>query len=259
MDDFKLQTQVVASLFRGAAAAASLVHVDPRAWRTDGFRAARLAQAVLEQMPVAASVFVAREGAFEVASSFATSPAFVSVVEQRAELLSSFSSHVFRSGAAAGLEGLFALDGALVDLGEHGNSPEIGRQCFRVAPTCSILKLPVGIAEWHSVQFARLQLADGASLWERILSTAGERYTVPLAENRETESVLVVRGGRGRSGSVETLSNEMSALLRVLAEPVTIAQVVEAFAGELTNVDCEEILQGLVGDGLVIRGSEGPP
>lgn len=259
MTDADLQANVVMSLFRGGPNAPVFSGIDSRAWRTDAFRAARLAQAALEHLPVAATVSLARPGAFEEALGFASSEAFVAVVVEQAELVHAFSTYFRGCAAGRGLAPLLDLDEALVDIGALQAAADLSPRHHQLAPACRVLHLPVGTAEWHAAQFARIQAAPGASLWERILATAQTRPVFPQPDVAETEALLVVRGGHGRTGSVETLSTEMAALLALLDRPRTLSELVAAFQDELTTEDCQEILGGLIDDGIVVRGDEARP
>lgn len=257
MPDLELQTRVVASLFRGAAVTPDLFSIDPRAWRTDRFRAARLAQAALEHLPVSATVLLSREGAFEQLLKFCESGDFASVVEERAELVGSFAQYVRRLSVGWGLGPLLALDEALVDVGELQEPEPIRQDRWRLSVFCSVIDVPVATPEWHAERFGRIQAARGASLWERILSTASGGEVHAPADTGDRVAVLVVRNGHGRAGTVETLSPEMGELLRTLAVPRSIDELVGLFDGALTTADCAEILQGLLDDGIVGRGGEG--
>lgn len=253
MSDSELQSRVVVSLFRGAPAGSEFSGIDARAWRTDAYRAARLAQAALEHLPVAATVLLAGDGAFEEMLEFTRSPEFVAVVEEHADLVASFGHYVRGLPRARGLEALLALDEALVDIGELPTLGGLPADHYQASPRCRVMDMPVGLAAWHASQFARLQAAPGGSLWERILGIARTRPALAAFDPAVQESLLVVRGGHGHTGSVETLSVEMAMLLRALALPQSVPDLVARFSGELSADDCVEILDGLIADGIVVR------
>lgn len=253
MNDVELQNRVVLSLFRGAPNCRDLAPVDLRAWRTDGFRAARLAQAALERLPVSATVYLGLDGAFEQALEFSTSSEFEAVVEARSDLLAAFTQYVRRCGVGAAIEALLALDEAIVSIRDPFVPETGGDAVFILARRCSVLHLPVGTSEWHAGQRALINQAPGASLWERVLRTASFTRVPAFAEDGVCESVLVVCEGRGEGSSVELLSDDMSNLLEFLSVPRSLQTIVSRLSGELAPDEAIDVLESLVEDGVVLR------
>lgn len=255
MRPIELQHAVVLSLFAGRplAALAAAEGIDPRAFRADGYRNARLAQAVLERLPAFASAFLGRPAAWAYALGFGTSPEFSELVCGGRDLGEAGVAYMVRCPVVdAGLAEVLRLEGALcAPLRTTVADDERSRTKFVLGRRAHVVTGSPALAGWYAVRMAGLMAAGGTTVWERVLDVSKSGGGRGPAVTGETRRYLVLRTSGPRGGTVEDLEGPMAALLELLGTPRSAEEICAAFAEDLSTEDAAELLDSLVADGVL--------
>lgn len=251
----EIQESVVLSLFAGRPLDEKLAAAaDARAFRTDEFRAGRLTQAVLERFPVGAAMLLSRPSGLATALAFATSPEFAGVVRKKRCLVTSAAAYLCRTLVGwSGSEEVIALESALCGRQETKGSPPAGK--FVMAPGCTVLRLSNGFVSGYARVLESLGGADAIGRWELLVATRGRVDFRLLQQSGEPRDWLVVAGSVNGPGSVEALDEPLLGLMQALRVPRTVVEVASMLGDSLPLDEADEVLEGLVEDGLVVAGA----
>ncbi len=251
MDAVQMQCAVVLRLFENPLAGMEFPGVDPRAFRADPFRAPRLAQSVLEPLPVFSAAFLARAGAWEFALGFGRSAEFAEVVTEGASLPVAGARYLARGlNDSIALGAVLALEHALLR-GEVGAGAGAPQAEVALSGSVALLALPVGTLEHHAAGLALVRSIDAATQWERIWGAS--RWSVPLPVVGEAkEEVLIVHHEAGNV-TAELVSAELGGLLRLCASGATVEAVRSHLIAELEADGADELVADLVQDRLLRR------
>lgn len=224
-----------------AADRALLQGLDRRAFRTDPHRRGRLLTAFLDEFPVASAF--ASDGGRDVAGldAFFSSPRFHAAIQQRRYLALAYGEWlVDQVGADAALE--LAVARSRRDTVRAPGDARLQR-----APGLVPLALPVGsTARWSTLR-ERL----GSDPVGTLVRSQVRTRDLP-ATGADLEYLLVEpdsTGGVGLSGS----SDGLHGLLVAAGEPVERAVLVALARQEGAGDEAEEIVDGLVEEGLLVR------
>ena len=209
-----------------------LVRPDPRAYATDGTRAARALLALTEELP-AATAWARAEGRDP--EAFFTSPALHACVEERGVLVYAYAAWL-AEGASAPLAQLVALEAAVARARRGRVEPDPRGDGLVLGPRAALLPTPDGaLAWWHAVREA---------------ATLGRPLPVPALSG--VHDVLIIVADDGAT-SAEVLAEGLAALLEQARAPVARAALeAHAAALGLTAEEAAEIVDGLVVDRVLV-------
>ncbi|MEZ4381903.1 MAG: hypothetical protein R3A79_11200 [Nannocystaceae bacterium] len=220
--------------------------VDPRTLRTDAMRRARAVQALLEEFPVTAALL----GAPAVDAFFST-PRFREAVFTRGSMALAFAAHLELHaqvvGGAATIEAAAATVRRAAQLPPPAVDLVDARAPLRCAPRFAPRIVPGGTLAWYERALARLgpdplrALAELRRPWRKRPPRGGQQF-------------LLIEGKEGGSLALGGASEGLVRLLLAAAEPrprAELAAVAVALGAE--GHEAEELLDELVGDGLLLR------
>lgn len=227
--------------------------VDPRAFRADAYRTARLAQTVLERLPAFSSVFLGRPGAWAYALGFGTSPEFAALVRLGRDLGQTAVEYLARCAMVdEALASVLRLEAALCAPLRSSLADEPGEGGrYRLGRRAQIVSGVPSLGAWYAERMALLVAGNATSSWEQVLDIAKTGAGRGPAASSDTRPYLVVRAPGPSGGTVEDLEGPMAALLELLRAPRSLAEICAAFPEDLSTEDAAELLEALVADGVV--------
>ena len=207
--------------------------VDPRAWSTDPLRAVRTLTAILSELPVTGALIGASR-----ALQFFRSSAFHTAIETRGSLVLSF-------GRWADVGPVGELELATAKLRRTFSSPSTGGGGLLVLGERFH---PIAVPQGTLAAYESLRQALGS---DPVAAIGAEPLAAPALAGGK-EHLLVERSPDG-SIAIGTIGESLYAVLAPLlvgprAEHDVIEQLRELGAGD----EAEEILAGLVADGVVV-------
>jgi hypothetical protein len=241
-----------------AADHALVAAVDPRAWSTDPYRSGRTLTAILAELPVTGALLGAPR-----ALQFFRSDAFHAAIDERGSLVLSF-------GGWADVGPVGALELAIAHLRRAvGTSPSNGRGESRSSSPSTgggggreatggggLLALgdrfhPIAVPAGTLAAYEALRQSLGS---DPVAAIGAEPLAAPaLAEGEE--HLLVERSPDG-SIAIGTIGESLYALLApLLSGPSTERDVIATLRALGAGDAAEEILAGLVADGVLVSGS----
>jgi hypothetical protein len=217
-----------------AADRALLAAVDPRAWSTDPYRSGRTLTAILTELPVTGALLGASR-----ALQFFRSSAFHATIEERGSLVLSFGRW-----AEVGPVGELELPVARLRRAVH-SSPSIGGgESLALGPRFR----PIAVSQGTLAAYESLRQGLGS---DPVAAIGPEPLAAPATSDGR-EHLLVERAADG-SIAIGTIGESLYIVLARLVEAPrpehdVIEQLRELGAGD----EAEEILAGLVDDGVVV-------
>ncbi|MES2641826.1 MAG: hypothetical protein V4850_20205 [Myxococcota bacterium] len=223
------------------AARAHLTRVDRRAWATDPYRRARTLQALLEEFPASAA-----EVGVSGLDRFFGERAFHAAIQARGSLAEAFGAWIApMAGPVAEIERAVVA----VRRAAEKPLPVLEAGTLLCAGTVVPLALPTGTcARWEG-----LRAALAPEPVPRLLAGFRAPARAPAAKRAPVEHLLVERGadgegvGHGSLGLHELLVRARRPVLRRVLHR-------EALRHGAKPAEADEILDGLVSDGLLIGG-----
>ncbi len=213
---------------------ALLARVDRRAWSVDGFRRARLVQALIDELPVTAAVL-----GVPAIDAWLSGPGFVRCLRERGVMAVEAARDLGAAGGdLARLEGAVARARARV----RPRGPGIG-----AAPGVVGLEVQAGVLE----AWVRLRAELGAAPTEAVIG--GKRLAKPVIAGAGREWLLVEAGADGEVG-VSPASAGLVGLVRGAGDGVgegVLRGLAVRLGAEVHEVG--EVVEGLVGEGLLVR------
>ncbi|MCK6503927.1 hypothetical protein L6R53_11085 [Myxococcota bacterium] len=220
-----------------AAEHALLRRTDPRAFRTDPYRRARLVTSLVEELPATAALACQGRPVGEL-DAFLSSPAFHGCIMERGSLVGSFHAWIRpRAGAVADLE-------AAVARARREQPRPPGGAHLQRAPGLLPVGLPEGtVARWQAVL---------AALGPRPLEALVRGVAVgPLPPEGEGQEWVLVEVRDGQAG-LSFVGEELARLLLAAEAPTTLATLAAVAAGLGAGEEAQEVVAGLVADGSLV-------
>jgi len=253
----ELQAEVILGLFRGAAPYSVASAADARAWRADDLRAARLAQATLERLPVSAAWLLSDAAGWAVALEFCRSTAFEDVVRTKCRLLDAMVAHIEHRIPGP----LLVLEHALAN-GVERVSLRLGaesKDSVRLAPGVSVVEVPAGFAQTYGVALDAVRGTERADRWTNIVSGASMNVARGVLRFDGSAVRQLVVPDERLGATVETVEGPLGGLLwflRPSRRHVEVAVFLEETEG-LSAAEVEDLLSDLAEGGLISLGPAG--
>ncbi|MGE3538304.1 MAG: hypothetical protein AB7N91_12840 [Candidatus Tectimicrobiota bacterium] len=239
-----------------------LVHTDQRAYAVDPLRRTRTLAVLLEEFPVSVHHLIQHTAQPALVEDFFASAAFHACIQCRGSLAVAFGEYLCSHDLHGrypelGIVPLVQIEAAIARLRRQRLDPKVVpsplSSTLSLAPTVVLLPLPTGMLDYYHTVFDALRRdADG------LAAAAFKASALPRPhDSSEQEWLLIEWHEETESASIELLPDALGALLAALpAERETL--VATACSLGATAHEAEDILDGLVTDGVLQYGSTSP-
>ncbi len=247
-----------------------LVTPKPSAYGVDAYRSSRALTGLLEEFPVASALAVRLPHGLQRLQQFFATDAFHECVQARGSMAAAFgtylSSKTFRSrGTPIEIAPIAAVETGIAQVRRTSPAPMSAPESITaqtrvgLAPWVALLRVHPGTLDRYGALLTALR-QHGEALVEAVLDTQHRLPKGPTLRGQAVGFVLLSQVPDHEGPSLENMSDDLGQLLTAAETPMPWCDL----SARVEKMGCEpeeaqEVLTGLVADGLLYASPQDPP